>query len=53
MVLKYELNITDHNINADGYNRRAGGKVFNEMYPGPWIGEHHRSFTYILNITCL
>lgn len=34
---KYHLNVTDHNINADGMNRPDGGKTFNEQYPGPWI----------------
>lgn len=32
----YVLNITDHAINADGLNFTEA-KVFNEMYPGPWI----------------
>lgn len=32
----YSLNITDQWINADGLNFTEG-KIFNDMYPGPWI----------------
>jgi hypothetical protein len=32
----YVLDITDHWINADGLNFTEG-KIFNGMYPGPWI----------------
>ena len=32
----YELNITDKWVNADGLGFPEG-KIFNEMYPGPWI----------------
>ena len=32
----YVLNVTDDWINADGLNFTEG-KVFNGMYPGPWI----------------
>jgi hypothetical protein len=33
---KYVLNITDSWINADGLNFTEA-KIFNGMYPGPWI----------------
>jgi hypothetical protein len=35
-IRKYVLNITDDWINADGLNFTEG-KIFNGMYPGPWI----------------
>jgi hypothetical protein len=35
-VRKYVLNVTDDWINADGLNFTEG-KIFNGMYPGPWI----------------
>ena len=34
---QYTLTVDEHPINADGFKRRAGGKAFNNQYPGPWI----------------
>lgn len=37
-LLQYELNVTHMKIDADGVPN-PWGKVFNNSYPGPWIGK--------------
>ena len=37
ILSQYTLNVNEYPINADGFVRRAGGKAFNDTYPGPWI----------------
>lgn len=37
-LLQYELEVANMTINADGVPN-PWGKVFNQQYPGPWIGK--------------
>ena len=38
MVIQFHLEVSEQPIAPDGTTMEHG-KIFNRMYPGPWIGE--------------